>query len=116
MRKSKIYTAISDEKALIQWHLSYEMHQGTPYFSIFGKKYSGRFKDTDLFQKIFTAKLSEAVANGFLDTESIFVDGTHIKVSAILQKYRKEVIHKEVTERKGKRTGNDHAEGQYHQS
>ena len=78
-----------------RWYLGYGMHEGIPHFSTFGKNYSRRFKDTDLFEKIFSRILSEAASNGFLDTESLFIDGTHIKASANSHKYRNEVIQKE---------------------
>ena len=48
-----------------------------------------------MFEKIFSRIRSEAAANGFLDTESLFIDGTHIKASANSHKYRNEVIQKE---------------------
>lgn len=48
-----------------------------------------------MFEKIFAKILSEVATNGFLDTESLFIDGTHIKASANSHKYRNEVIHKE---------------------
>ena len=78
-----------------RWYLGYGMHEGIPHFSTFGKNYSRHFKDTDLFEKIFSRIRSEAAANGFLDTESLFIDGTHIKASANSHKYRNEVIQKE---------------------
>lgn len=78
-----------------RWYLGYGMHEEIPHFSTFGKNYSRRFKDTDLFEKIFAKILSEVAANAFLDTESLFLDGTHIKASANSHKYRNEVIRKE---------------------
>lgn len=78
-----------------RWYLGYGMHEEIPHFSTFGKNYSRRFKDTDLFEKIFSKILSEVAANGFLDTESLFIDGTHIKASANSHKYQNEVIRKE---------------------
>lgn len=78
-----------------RWYLGYGMHEKIPHFSTFGKNYSRRFKDTDLFEKIFSKILSEVAANGFLDTESLFIDGTHIKASANSHKYQNEVIRKE---------------------
>lgn len=78
-----------------RWYLGYGIHEEIPHFSTFGKNYTRRFQDTDLFEKIFARILSEAVANGFVDTESLFIDGTHIKASANAHKYRNEKIKKE---------------------
>ena len=33
-----------------RWYLGYGMHEEIPHFSTFGKNYSRRFKDTDLFR------------------------------------------------------------------
>ena len=80
-----------------RWYLGYGMHEEIPHFSTFGKNYSRRFKDTDLFEKIFSKILSEVAANGFLDTESLFIDGTHIKASANSHKYHNEDSVKVIT-------------------
>lgn len=64
-----------------------------PYF---WENYTRHFEDTDLFEKMFARLLAEVAANSFLDTESLFIDGTHIKASANAHKYRNEVLQKEV--------------------
>ena len=55
-----------------RWYLGYGLYEDIPHFSTFGKNYTRRFKDTDLFQKIFSRILMEVDACGFLDTESLF--------------------------------------------
>ncbi|KMW23754.1 IS1182 family transposase, partial [Enterocloster citroniae] len=37
-----------------RWYLGYGLYEDIPHFSTFGKNYTRRFKDTDLFQKIFS--------------------------------------------------------------
>ena len=71
----------------------------------FGKNYTRRFQDTDLFQKIFSRILMEVDAWEGLDTESLFIDGTHIKASANPHKYQNETIKKKraVTKRSCRR-------------
>lgn len=71
----------------------------------FGKNYIRRFKDTDHFQKIFSRILMEVDAWGVLDTERLFIDGTHIKASANPHKYQNETIKKKpaVTKRSCRR-------------
>ena len=78
-----------------RWYLGYGLYEDIPHFSTFGKNYTRRFKDTDLFQKIFSRILMEVDACGFLDTESLFIDGTHIKASANPHKYQNETMEKE---------------------
>ena len=78
-----------------RWYLGYGMHEEIPHFSTFGKNYVRRFKGSRIFQEIFTRILMEAAANGFLNTEELFIDGTHIKASANAHKYRNETVIKE---------------------
>ena len=75
-----------------RWYIGYNMHEQLPHFSTFSKNYSRRFKDTDLFEKIFAKILNEVNKYGFIDDENIFIDGTHIKANANTHKYRHEVI------------------------
>lgn len=77
-----------------RWYLGYGMHEEIPHFSTFGKNYIRRFKDTDLFEHIFSRILAEVEKHGFIDDENIFIDGTHIKANANNHKYRNEVITK----------------------
>lgn len=75
-----------------RWYIGYNMHEQLPHFSTFSKNYSRRFKDTDLFEKIFAKILNEVNKYGSIDEENIFIDGTHIKANANTHKYRNEVI------------------------
>lgn len=73
-------------------YLGYGMHEEIPRFSAFGKDYTRRFKDTDLFEKIFSHILMEVEKHGFIEGENIFIDGTHIKASDNTHKYKKQVV------------------------
>lgn len=75
-----------------RWFLGYGMHEELPHFSTFSKNYSRRFKDTDLFENIFSRVLIEVNKYGFIDDENIFIDGTHIKANANTHKYQNKVI------------------------
>lgn len=75
-----------------RWYIGYNMHEQLSHFSTFSKNYARRFKDIDLFEKIFAKILSEVNKYGFIDDENIFIDGTHIKANANTHKYRNEVI------------------------
>ena len=77
-----------------RWFLGYGMTEAIPHFTTFGKNYERRFKDTDVFEKIFEQILQEAVTSGFVDASAVFIDATHIKASANKQKATNEVIAK----------------------
>lgn len=79
-----------------RWYLGYGMYEDIPHFSTFGKNYQRRFKDSGLFEKIFTRIIREVEISGFLDDENLFIDGTHIKANANNHKYRNEVVEKSV--------------------
>lgn len=78
-----------------RWFLGYGLTEETPHFSVVSKNYSRRFKDTDIFEKIFERILQEAIECGFVNTESIFIDGTHIKANANKKKVEIEYVKKE---------------------
>ena len=66
-----------------------------PHFSTFGKNYTRRFKDADLFEQIFSKILAECMKFKLVDTEHIFVDSTHVKACATSKKMRKRVAHEQ---------------------
>ena len=63
-----------------------------PHFTTYGKNYSRRFKDKEVIQEIFTFILNKVLNTGLVDTDEIFLDGTHIKAAANNHKYRKQEI------------------------
>ena len=78
-----------------RWFIGYDIGESIPHFSTFGKNYSRRFKETGIFENIFTRILNEAVDCGFIDENAVFIDGTHIKASANKRKsVKKEVLKK----------------------
>lgn len=62
-------------------------------FLTFGKNYTRRFKDTDLFGQIFVKILEDCMKFKLVDTEHVFVDSTHVKACANSKKMRKRVAH-----------------------
>ena len=77
-----------------RWFLGLDMFDKVPHFTTFGKNYTRRFKDTDLFEQIFSRILSECYKNNLIDTSEVFVDATHVKAHANTNKK----ITKEVRE------------------
>lgn len=78
-----------------RWFLGLDMLDTVPHFSTFGKNYTRRFKDTDLFEQIFSKILEECMKFKLIDTEQIFVDSTHVKACANSKKMRKRVAHEQ---------------------
>lgn len=66
-----------------------------PYFSAFGKNDIRRFKDTDLFEQIFTKIPEDCMKFNLVDTEQIFVNSTHVQACANSKKIRKRVAHEQ---------------------
>ena len=81
-----------DMNIAYRWYLGYEIGESIPHFSTFGKNYSRRFKDSNIFEIIFSKILDEVSKCKFLDEESIFIDGTHIKACANNKKSKNEII------------------------
>ena len=65
-----------------RWFLGLDLMDPVPHFTTFGKNYSRRFKDTDLFEQIFQKILEQCFKYNFVDASVLFVDATHIKASA----------------------------------
>ena len=76
-----------------RWFLGLDMLDPVPHFSTFGKNYTRRFKDTDLFEQIFSKILEDCMKYKLVNTEQIFVDATHVKACANSKKMRKRVVH-----------------------
>lgn len=71
-----------------RWFLGLELYDSVPHFSTFGKNYTRRFKDTDLFEQIFQHILEECYRFKLVDPTEVFVDATHVKARANNKKCR----------------------------
>ena len=78
-----------------RWFLGLEMQEQVPHFSTFGKNYTRRFKDTDLFEQIFSHILMECYKFKLVDPTEVFVDATHVKARANNKKMQKRIAHEE---------------------
>ena len=78
-----------------RWFLGLDMLDQVPHFSTFGKNYTLRFKDTGLFEQIFSHILEECMKFHLVDTSTIFVDSTHVKACANSKKMRKRIASQE---------------------
>ena len=78
-----------------RWFLGLEMQDPVPHFSTFGKNYTRRFKDTNLFEQIFSKILEDCYKWKLIDPSEVFVDATHIKARANNKKMRKRIAQEE---------------------
>lgn len=78
-----------------RWFLGLDLYDKVPHFSTFGKNYSRRFKDSDLFEQIFSRILKECMDCGFVDSSAVFMDATHIKANANIHKLKKTKVELE---------------------
>lgn len=78
-----------------RWFLGLEMVDKVPNFSTFGKNYTSCFKDTDLFEQIFSHILQECYQCKLIDPGKVFVDATHVKVGANNKKIQERIAHEE---------------------
>lgn len=78
-----------------RWFLGLDMMDPVPHFSTFGKNYARRFKDTDLFERIFSHILGQCMQAGLVDASHIFVDATHVKACANNKKTQEQAAHDE---------------------
>ena len=78
-----------------KWFLGLDVTEKVPHFTTFGKNYTRRFKDTDLFEQIFTHILEECIKHRFVNPKEVFVDATHVKACANGKKYTTEVVREE---------------------
>ena len=77
-----------------RWFIGYPLNEQIPHFSTVSYNFKHRF-NTASVEYIFRWVLKAAADEGYLDTEAIFVDGTHIKASANLKKQARKAVPKE---------------------
>ena len=76
-----------------RWFIGYPLHEQVPHFSTVSYNFKHRF-NTASVEYVFRWVLKAAADEGYLDTEAIFVDGTHIKASANLKKQARKAVPK----------------------
>ena len=78
-----------------RWFLGLELNEPVPHFSTFGKNYTRRFKDTDLFEQIFQRILEDCYKFKLVDPTEVFVDATHVKARANNRKMQHRIAKQE---------------------
>ena len=64
-----------------RWFLGLSIHEEVPNYSTWSKNYQRRYKDSKVFDQIFNHIIKHGIDNGFIDTVTVFGDGTHRKAS-----------------------------------
>lgn len=82
-----------------RWFLGVPFGIDTPHFSTFSKNYERRFKNTDIFEKIFIEIVNQAIKYNLVDGTIFYTDSTHKKSNANKNKYNDEIV-KEVKKRR----------------
>lgn len=83
-----------DVNVAYRWFLGLGFQDPVPHFSTFGKNYKRRFEGTDIFEQIFERILFQCMKQGLVDTNTIFVDSTHVKAAANRKKAKKILVAK----------------------
>lgn len=78
-----------------RWFLGLELNEQVPHFTTFGKNYTRRFKDTDLFEQIFQRILEDCYRFKLVDPTVVFVDATHVKARANNRKMQHRIAKQE---------------------
>lgn len=74
-----------------RWFIGYPINKPVPHFATISYNFRHRFTE-ETVEKIFEWILDEVEDAGYLAPEVVFVDGTHIKANANIQKRVKEAI------------------------
>lgn len=77
-----------------RWFIGYPINEAVPHFSTVSYNFKHRFNAATV-EYVFRWVLKAAAEEGYLSTEAIFVDGTHIKASANLKKQAKKAVPKQ---------------------
>ncbi len=82
-----------------RWFLGIPFGEDTPHFSTFSKNYERRFKDSDIFEKIFINIVNQAIKYKLVDGTTFYTDSTHKKANANKNKYEDKIV-KNIKERR----------------
>ena len=77
-----------------RWFLGIPINESIPHFSTVSHNFKHRFSQKTI-EYVFRWILNTAAEEGYLDTEAVFVDGTHIKASANTKKKAKKMVPKQ---------------------
>ena len=70
-----------------RWFLGLNISETIPNYSTWSQNYIRRYKDSEVFDQIFTKILDQAISLGYVDVSTVFGDSTHQKDNANKNKY-----------------------------
>lgn len=76
-----------DMNIAYRWFLGYTLIQKIPDDSTISRNRNGRFKGTDIFQKVFDNIVEQAMAHGLVGGKVLYTDSTHLKANANKRKF-----------------------------
>lgn len=76
-----------------RWFLDIPFGQDTPHYSTFSKNYERRFKENDIFEKIFINIVKQADRYGLVGKEDVYTDSTHKKANANIRKSESQIVN-----------------------
>ena len=74
-----------------RWFLGYALNDAIPHFSTVSYNFRNRFKE-ETIEAVFRWILYEANQAGYVDPETVYIDGTHIKANANINKKIKKQV------------------------
>ncbi len=90
----RLLRKVADEVSMnvaYRWFLGYTLNDPTPHFSTLSYNFRNRF-NSETVDKVFNWILEEIATAGYLNTEAVFIDGTHIKANANVKKKIEEEV------------------------
>ena len=84
-----------DVNIAYRWYLGFSLTEKIPHFTLINTNYYRRFKDTDVFEKIFNQILDKAIDMKMVSMDQAYIDSTHIKANANKKKFIVQEIEKE---------------------
>ncbi|QXM06250.1 transposase [Crassaminicella indica] len=81
-----------------RWFLGYGINDEIPHHSTISQNRRRRFTGTDIFEKIFSNIVKQAIDNNLVLGKILYTDSTHLKANANKNKYEEKYIKVEVKE------------------
>ena len=75
-----------------RWFLGLTIDEKVPDYSTWAQNYIRRYRESDVFDQIFSHILDQVIEAGFVHPETVYGDATHMKASANKRKSRKEEV------------------------
>jgi len=75
-----------------RWFINIPYGQETPHYSTFSKNYERRFRENEIFVKIFINVVNQADKYGLVGREELYTDSTHKKANANIRRCKNQTV------------------------